>query len=95
MLGNFHDFFCLLTFFKTNFFKKFFQEHNHSVKQFDADQARHYVRPDLDQTVCKDYQLMRKVAAGTQRVNSLLVSPADNLCIQFGNRSSPIKCKRT
>ena len=34
MLGNFHDFFCrLLTFYKINFFEKFFQEYNQSVKQ--------------------------------------------------------------
>ena len=35
MLGNFSQLFCrLLTFFKLNFFKKFFQEHYQSVKQF-------------------------------------------------------------
>ena len=35
MLGNFSCFCCrLLTFFKINFFQKFFQEHCQSVKQF-------------------------------------------------------------
>ena len=35
MLGNFAFFWCcLLTFFKINFFKKFFQEHYQSVKRF-------------------------------------------------------------
>ena len=35
MLGNFSCFCCrLLTFFKFNFFKKFFQGHYHSVKLF-------------------------------------------------------------
>ena len=35
MLGNFSFFCCrLLTFFKINFFEKFFQEHYQSVKQF-------------------------------------------------------------
>ena len=35
MLGNFSCFWCrLLTFFKIKIFKKLFQEHNQSVKQF-------------------------------------------------------------
>ena len=35
MLGNFPCFCCrLLTFYKINFFKKFFQEHYQNVKQF-------------------------------------------------------------
>ena len=34
MLGNFSCFCHLLTFLKINFFKKFFQEHYPSVKQF-------------------------------------------------------------
>ena len=35
MMGNFSCFCCrLLTFFKINFFNKFFQEHYQSVKQF-------------------------------------------------------------
>ena len=52
MLGNFSlNFFCrLLTFFKINFFKKFFQEHYKSVKQFETS-VLIWV-----QTVCKGYQ---------------------------------------
>ena len=39
MLGNISCFLCrLLTFFKINFFKKFFQEHHQYVKQLDIDQ---------------------------------------------------------
>ena len=34
-------------FFKINFFKKIFQEHYQSVKEFDTDQDRHTVGPDL------------------------------------------------
>ena len=37
MLGNFYHFFCRLpTFFKINSFKKLFQEHYQSVKQFES-----------------------------------------------------------
>ena len=38
---------CLLIFFKINFFEKFFQEYNLSVKQLDPYQAQHFVGPDL------------------------------------------------
>ena len=49
MLGNFSRFHCrLLTFFKVNFFKKFFQGHTFRVSYcLDTDQDRHYVSPDL------------------------------------------------
>ena len=48
MLGNFSCFYCrLLTYFKINIFKNFFQEHYHSVKQFGSRSERHSVRPDL------------------------------------------------
>ena len=51
MLNNFSSFFfCRLQiFFKIIFFffKKFFQECHQSVKQFDPDQAQHFIGPDL------------------------------------------------
>ena len=34
LLGNFDFFFCLLIFFKINFFEKFFQDYHQSIKQF-------------------------------------------------------------
>ena len=33
------------------------------------DQDRHFVGPDLGQTVCKGYQQMTEVAASKERVN--------------------------
>ena len=48
MLGNFSYFCCrLLTFFKIIFFKKFFQEHNQSIKRFGSRSGTHSVGPDL------------------------------------------------
>ena len=40
-------FLCLLIFFISNIFEKLFQEYHQSVKQFDPDQSRHFVGPDL------------------------------------------------
>ena len=49
MLGNFSCFCrCLLTFFKINSLKRFFQEHLRSVKQLGSRSGRHFVHPDLD-----------------------------------------------
>ena len=56
--------FCyrLLTFFKINFFKKFFQEHYQSVNQLtERTSALIWV-----QTVWKGYQQTKKVAAGKE-----------------------------
>ena len=40
--------FCrLLTFFKINFFEKFFQEHYRLSNSLDPDQGRHHVGSDL------------------------------------------------
>ena len=48
MLGNFSYFCCrLLTFFKINFFKKFFQENSQSFKRFGSRSGRRSVSPDL------------------------------------------------
>ena len=58
MLGNFSCFCCrLLTFFKTNVFKRFFQEHYQSVKQFGSRSGMTFC-PVLIwvQTVCKGNQ---------------------------------------
>ena len=70
-LGNFTCFCCcLLTFFKINFFKKFFLEHYQIVKQFWIQ-----IRTDIlsvliwVQAVCKDYQQITSIAASKERVN--------------------------
>ena len=48
MLGNFSCFYCrLLTFFKINFFKKFFQDAIRVSNGLDPDQDRRSVGPDL------------------------------------------------
>ena len=49
-LENFSRFFChlLIFFFKTNFFKKKFQDHDQSVKQFGARSGPTEHRPGLD-----------------------------------------------
>ena len=47
MLGSFFFFGRLLTFFKINFFRKFFQERDQSVKQFESRSGPTYVGLDL------------------------------------------------
>ena len=50
MLGNFvYILFCRLLIFisKLTFSKKIFQGYHQSVKQFDPNQAKHFVGPDL------------------------------------------------
>ena len=66
MLGNFSRF-CrrLMTFFKINLFKKFFQEHYQSVKRFESNQDRHCVGPDLGPNCLQT----TKVATSKERVN--------------------------
>ena len=56
---------CLLTFFKINLFKKFFQEHYQSVKQFKSDY------PDQDRLkVCSelDPNCLQRLSADTSRM---------------------------
>ena len=61
-LGTLVSFFWLLTFFKNNFYKKLFQEHYQSVKQFGSRSNTH-ILSDLIwvQTVCKGNQQTTKV----------------------------------
>ena len=68
MLGNFSCFcWCVLTFFKINFFKIFFQEHYQSVNSVDPDQDWHNLI--WVQTVCKGYQVAdNKVAASKEKI---------------------------
>ena len=74
MLGNFSNFYCrLLTFFKINIFKKFFQEHYQSVNSLESDQVNILLVLIWVQTVCKGYQQMTKLAASKERV--LEISP--------------------
>ena len=64
MLGNFHDFFCLLL----AFFKKSFKNTISLSKCLDPDQERHFVGPDLGLNSCKDYLQKTKVVASKIKV---------------------------
>ena len=75
-MGNFSCFCCrLLTFFKINFFKKYFQEHFHSVKLVGSRSGTDILSVLIwVQTVGKDYQQMTvKVAASSERVKTYLI----------------------
>ena len=54
--GNFHTFFCLIFSKIVFFFKNSFRNTIRASNSLDPDQARHFDRPDLGQTVCKSYQ---------------------------------------
>ena len=67
MLGNFSCFCChRLTFFKINFFRKFYYEHYQSVKGLELKFNMSVL--SWVQTVCKGNQQMIKVAASKERV---------------------------
>ena len=50
------------------FFKKFFLDFYHGSNGLDPDQDRHFVSPDLVQTVRKGYQQKTTVAVSKERV---------------------------
>ena len=69
--------FCcrLLTFFKINFFKRFFQEHYQNVNSLDSDQDKWSVGLSVliwVQTVFKGYQQTTKVGISKERVKIIL-----------------------
>ena len=67
ILGNFPCLCCrLLTVFKINFFKKFFQLNYQKAKLFGSGSRQHSVRPDLGQTVCEGNQQMTKVTTSKE-----------------------------
>ena len=71
MLGFFSCFYCRLLFFsKLTFFKRFFQEHYQSVKQFGSRSGpTKNVGSDLSPNVFKGYRQTTKVATSIERVH--------------------------
>ena len=59
----------LLTLFKDNFIKKFFQEYYQSAKLFDPDQGRHFVGPDLCPNCCNGYHGRQKSPLAMRKLN--------------------------
>ena len=81
------QFFMLLLsadfFFKNNFFKKFFQNHNRSVNVLNPNEDRLSVIARIRvQTVCKGYQQMTKVTTSKASVNPLLHNNAFEISCQ-------------
>ena len=69
MQSNFSYFCCrLLTFFKINFFEKFFHEYHHCQSVLDPDQDRQNLDPELGPNCLQfGYQQATKVTASKKR----------------------------
>ena len=71
MLGNFSYFWFLQIFFKIIVFEKFFQEYHQSAKQVGPRSGPAFHRAcSGSKIVCKDYQLVTKVAPCSKELNS-------------------------
>ena len=69
----------LLTFFNINLFKKFYQEHYQSVKQFGSRSGRTFLSVLIwVQTIYKEYQQMTKVVCALNWINTV------NTCYIWG-----------